>query len=168
MKQGETSKVDCTLELSTENLIGLATGSADPMKLYMDGLLKIGGDIMASQKLDFLKKIDPPVPGSAETVPESSLDAPVSVAREACASKVFAALSKKLEGEVLAQAANIQFVISEPDSSWNIRLGEEPSVSEGGSGEAGVTVHITDEHLEDLAKEASPQDLFQRGLTLYL
>ena len=54
--QGEVGKADCSLELSNENFVGLATGAADPMKLYMDGLLKIGGDIMASQKLDFLKK----------------------------------------------------------------------------------------------------------------
>ena len=37
----------------------MTQGIADPMKLYMSGDLKIGGDIMASQKLDFLKKIDP-------------------------------------------------------------------------------------------------------------
>ncbi len=37
----------------------MTSGKADPMKLYMGGKLKISGDVMASQKLDFLKKIDP-------------------------------------------------------------------------------------------------------------
>ena len=34
-------------------------GKADAMKLYMGKKLKIGGDVMASQKLMFLKSIDP-------------------------------------------------------------------------------------------------------------
>ena len=40
-----------------QGLIGL--GEADPMKLFSSGALKISGDLMASQKLDFLQKIDP-------------------------------------------------------------------------------------------------------------
>ena len=39
--------------------MAMTSGKADPMKLYMGGKLKISGDLMASQKLDFLKKIDP-------------------------------------------------------------------------------------------------------------
>jgi 3-hydroxyacyl-CoA dehydrogenase/3a,7a,12a-trihydroxy-5b-cholest-24-enoyl-CoA hydratase len=37
----------------------MATGKANPMKLFSSGKLKIGGDLMASQKLDFLMKVDP-------------------------------------------------------------------------------------------------------------
>ena len=37
----------------------MATGQADAMKLFSTGKLKICGDVMASQKLGFLKKITP-------------------------------------------------------------------------------------------------------------
>ena len=37
----------------------MVAGKADPQKLYFGGKLKISGDVMASQKLMFLKKIDP-------------------------------------------------------------------------------------------------------------
>jgi hypothetical protein len=36
----------------------MVSGKADPMKLFQGGKLKISGNVMASQKLDFLKKID--------------------------------------------------------------------------------------------------------------
>ena len=58
MKQG-AGTVDCTLELADADFMAMTSGKADPMKLYMGGKLKISGDLMASQKLDFLKKIDP-------------------------------------------------------------------------------------------------------------
>ena len=56
---GETTKADCTLELTDANFLAMCTGQADAQKLYFGGELKIGGDIMASQKLTFLKKLDP-------------------------------------------------------------------------------------------------------------
>ncbi|MBL0197125.1 MAG: SCP2 sterol-binding domain-containing protein [Myxococcales bacterium] len=37
----------------------MTSGKADPQKLYFGGKLKISGNVMASQKLTFLKKIDP-------------------------------------------------------------------------------------------------------------
>jgi 3-hydroxyacyl-CoA dehydrogenase/3a,7a,12a-trihydroxy-5b-cholest-24-enoyl-CoA hydratase len=49
----------CTLELSDADFMAMATGQADPMKLFSTGKLKISGDVMASQKLGFLKKITP-------------------------------------------------------------------------------------------------------------
>ncbi len=52
-------KADCTLELSDADFMAMCTGQADPQKLYFGGKLKISGNVMASQKLEFLKKIDP-------------------------------------------------------------------------------------------------------------
>src|SRR5579859_6939322 len=49
---------DCTLELADSDFMAMTGGKADPMKLYMGGKLKITGDLMASQKLSFLQKID--------------------------------------------------------------------------------------------------------------
>ncbi|HVJ90079.1 MAG TPA: SDR family NAD(P)-dependent oxidoreductase, partial [Labilithrix sp.] len=52
-------KADCILELSDADFCALVAGKADAMKLWTDKKLKIGGDVMASQKLMFLKKSDP-------------------------------------------------------------------------------------------------------------
>src|SRR5690606_17513002 len=57
--EGETAKPDCTLELSDANFMAMCTGKADAQKLYFSGDLKISGDIMASQKLRFLSKLEP-------------------------------------------------------------------------------------------------------------
>src|SRR4029078_4602293 len=56
--QGEGA-AECTLELSEEDFLAMTQGKADPMKLFTTGKLKISGNIMASQKLNFLSKMDP-------------------------------------------------------------------------------------------------------------
>src|SRR5690606_19749241 len=48
-----------TLEMSDADFMDMCTGKADAQKLYFSGKLKISGDVMASQKLSFLKKLDP-------------------------------------------------------------------------------------------------------------
>ncbi|MFS8071085.1 MAG: SDR family NAD(P)-dependent oxidoreductase, partial [Byssovorax sp.] len=50
---------DVTLTLSDEDFLAMTSGAADPQKLYFAGKLKIGGNVMASQKLTFLKKVEP-------------------------------------------------------------------------------------------------------------
>ena len=57
--EGVTGKATCTLELSDADFMAMATGQADAMKLFSSGKLKISGDVMASQKLGFLKKLTP-------------------------------------------------------------------------------------------------------------
>ncbi|MCK6592889.1 MAG: SDR family NAD(P)-dependent oxidoreductase, partial [Polyangiaceae bacterium] len=50
---------DVTLELADADFLGMSQGKLNPQKLYFAGKLKISGNVMASQKLMFLKKIDP-------------------------------------------------------------------------------------------------------------
>ena len=57
--QAGAGAADTTLELTDADFLAMTSGKADAMKLYMGGKLKIGGDVMASQKLSFLQKIDP-------------------------------------------------------------------------------------------------------------
>ena len=47
---------DCTLELAEPDFLDLTQGKADPMKLFTTGKLKISGNVMASQKLQFLQQ----------------------------------------------------------------------------------------------------------------
>src|SRR5690606_15372119 len=51
VSEGETKKPDCVLELTDANFVAMTKGEKDPQKMYFGGELKIGGDIMASQKL---------------------------------------------------------------------------------------------------------------------
>ncbi|MBA3455208.1 MAG: SDR family NAD(P)-dependent oxidoreductase, partial [Deltaproteobacteria bacterium] len=53
--EGVAGKAVCTLEISDADFMAMATGQADAMKLFSTGKLKISGDVMASQKLGFLK-----------------------------------------------------------------------------------------------------------------
>src|SRR5262249_8239621 len=57
--EGAGAAAQCTLEMSDADFMAMATGKADAMKLFGTGKLKIGGDVMASQKLGFLKKLTP-------------------------------------------------------------------------------------------------------------
>ena len=56
---GDLGTAQCTLELSESDFLDMTSGKADPQSLYFGGQLKISGDIMASQKLTFLQKVDP-------------------------------------------------------------------------------------------------------------
>ena len=58
-REAGEAAADCTLELADADFMAMTSGKADAMKLYMGGKLKISGDVMASQKLDFLKKDRP-------------------------------------------------------------------------------------------------------------
>src|SRR5207248_1489386 len=57
--EGVHGKAACTLDISDADFMAMATGQADAMKLFSTGKLKITGDVMASQKLGFLKKLTP-------------------------------------------------------------------------------------------------------------
>src|SRR5262249_51575263 len=59
LHEGIVGKPACTLEMTDADLLAMSRGEADPMKLFSTGKLKISGDVMASQKLGFLKKITP-------------------------------------------------------------------------------------------------------------
>lgn len=50
------TKADCTLTLDDANMVALVTGQLNPQKAFMQGKLKITGNIMLSQKLEVLFK----------------------------------------------------------------------------------------------------------------
>ncbi|MDR3417051.1 MAG: SDR family NAD(P)-dependent oxidoreductase, partial [Nevskia sp.] len=59
VRTGTDEKPDVTLELADADFVAMSTGKADPNKLYFGGKMKVGGNVMASQKLAFLQKMDP-------------------------------------------------------------------------------------------------------------
>jgi len=176
--KGTADKPDVTLELSDADFVGMATGQADAQKLYFGGKLKIGGNVMASQKLEFLKKIDRGAAeaayakktGATSTQPAAEPEAgaaPAAVAPSAGAPKqakvpaVLAALRDRLAKSPADLAGVIQFDVKNPDKSFFV---DATSVSEGSAKGATTTVRVEEDDLLALVKgQATPQDLFMHG-----
>lgn len=180
VSEGLAGTPDVTLELSNDDFVGMATGKLDAQKLYFGGKLKLGGNMMAAQKLEFLKKIDPdkakayvlanrgssggsgvrapsPVPSTVGTVPD--------VAR---APAIFEALTKRLADKPALAAevgALLQFRITGPDGTWVVDgRGNTPSVKAGTETAATTTLEIADADLVALAAGTTDaKALYQHG-----
>ena len=174
VQAGEVGKAGCTLALSDTDFIAMATGKADPMKLFMDKKLRITGDIMASQKLEFLKKIDPKAAEAAVAAKKGAkAAAPAAAAAattaapakaDAQAGKIFAALSARLTADKNLGAslgALVQFNID--GKSWVVD-GAAGAVREGADAAAKTVLSLSDEDLTALVRgEKSVQSLYQHG-----
>ena len=162
---GETRKPDCTLEMTDANFLAMCNGEKDAQKMYFGGELTIGGDLMASQKLTFLQKVEErhvkkamderaAGGGGAAAAAAAAASAPK---REPAAPKIFESLTPaKGEGK-------IQFLVHEPDGAWFVdrAAGEVKSGTYEG---ADATLTVTDEALEQLlAGEADEFALYQSG-----
>ncbi|HEX4513851.1 MAG TPA: SCP2 sterol-binding domain-containing protein, partial [Polyangiaceae bacterium] len=161
---GEAAKAECTLELSDADFQDMTSGKADPMKLFMDKKLKISGNVMASQKLEFLKKIDKNAAASAVAAKKSAglvptpVTAPKPSANTNNAPKIFEALTKRIQDNPKLASeigAVIQFVVDgkKYDVGFDAKQGSAPA----------AIVTINDEDLTELAKGASVQSLYQKG-----
>jgi 3-hydroxyacyl-CoA dehydrogenase/3a,7a,12a-trihydroxy-5b-cholest-24-enoyl-CoA hydratase len=137
------------------------------MKLFTGGKLKISGNIMASQKLNFLSKMDPSKAieviakkkgaggGAAAASPAAAAPAASKPAGEPNATKFFAALTKRLgENASLKNEvrANVTFNVTDPNASQSFDLG----------GDAKATLTIADADLPALAS-GNVRSLYQHG-----
>jgi (3R)-3-hydroxyacyl-CoA dehydrogenase / 3a,7a,12a-trihydroxy-5b-cholest-24-enoyl-CoA hydratase / enoyl-CoA hydratase 2 len=159
---GAVGKADCTLELTDADFQAMTSGKADPQKLYFGGKLKVTGNVMASQKLNFLTKIDPREVAEAPKADAAQSGGPAS------APGVFKALRERLakSPELAAEvAALIQFKVTAPERAWGVDLRSAPgTVTEGAQAGATATLTLADEDLQALAKgTVTARDLFQQG-----
>jgi 3-hydroxyacyl-CoA dehydrogenase/3a,7a,12a-trihydroxy-5b-cholest-24-enoyl-CoA hydratase len=171
---GAVGKAACTLEISDADFMAMATGKVDAMKLFSTGKLKISGDVMASQKLGFLRKITPEMVGAeisrrrgvaaaspAAAAAPAPEPAPAARTAEPQAPKVFAALAKRLAAKPgLAQEvrATVKFDVKDPDLSHTLALGgADPRKID-------AVCTISDADLAQLVSgNATPQKLYQQG-----
>ncbi|MGN6108034.1 MAG: SDR family NAD(P)-dependent oxidoreductase [Kofleriaceae bacterium] len=158
---------DCTLELAEQDFLDLTQGKADAMKLFTTGKLKISGNVMASQKLQFLSKLDPSkaieVIAKRRGAAPAAAPAPAAAAKPATepqAPKIFAALAKRLaEHPGLAQEirATVKLVVKDPDASQVFTAGGDPA-------KVDATLTISDADLAALASgQATTRQLYQFG-----
>jgi 3-hydroxyacyl-CoA dehydrogenase/3a,7a,12a-trihydroxy-5b-cholest-24-enoyl-CoA hydratase len=179
---GEPIPAECTLEISDADFMDMCAGKADPMKLFTSGKLKISGNVMASQKLEFLKKVDPadvlaamqkrtqkaggapaPADNAAPAAPAKTSAPPVA----AKAPEFIAALEKRLAAEP-ALGKNLKSVIevrvTEPDTIFTID-GTSGKASRGPAAQPATVLTIKDADLAALASgKATLAGLFQHGL----
>eukprot|EP00164_Ancoracysta_twista_P001276 GFYU01001674.1.p2 GENE.GFYU01001674.1~~GFYU01001674.1.p2 ORF type:complete len:164 (-),score=76.46 GFYU01001674.1:140-559(-) len=53
---GQAPKADCTIDITDDNFVALAEGKLNPQSAFMQGKIKIKGNMMLAQKLDKLLK----------------------------------------------------------------------------------------------------------------
>lgn len=184
VRPGEPKPADCTLELSDADFLAMCTGAADPQKLYFAGKMKISGNVMAAQKLEFLKKVEPErvfaAAGARSGQPEArapEAKAPDAKAPEAASAPAavesrapafFAALEAALAAHP-AWAAEVSAVLrlqlTEPAGAWTLDLRQTPGTARRDvEGAADTTLTLAEADLFALARgEVSAQRLFQQG-----
>ncbi|MCA9622487.1 MAG: SCP2 sterol-binding domain-containing protein, partial [Myxococcales bacterium] len=168
---GETVKPDCTLVIAESDFLDLTSGKADAMKLFSTGKLKISGDVMASQRLSFLSKIDPAWAREQVAKMKAEGAAPTAAAapkasREAETPALIAALKAALEknpGLAKEVDAVVELRVANPDSGWTLDL-KNGSVNEGLADKPDCTLTVADEDLGALARgRATLEEMFRRG-----
>ncbi|MBK8219154.1 MAG: SDR family NAD(P)-dependent oxidoreductase [Myxococcales bacterium] len=168
---GAIDKPDCTLTLTDADFMDMTSGKADPQKLYFGGKLKITGNVMASQKLEFLKKIDPKAAEEAVKKARAAGTAKAATSsgpkgREAKAQAIFAALGDRIAktpGLVAEVAAVLKFKVTQPDAVWTVDLKNGAGGVTSGEAQADATLTLTDEDLEAIARGEDPKGLYQHG-----
>ncbi|MGE3459906.1 MAG: SCP2 sterol-binding domain-containing protein, partial [Kofleriaceae bacterium] len=159
---------ECTLELSEEDFLAMTQGKADPMKLFTTGKLKISGNVMASQKLSFLSKMDPSkaieviakrkgAAGASAAAPAAA--APSTPKAAAQAPAIFTQLAKRLADNPGLQnevRATVKFVVDGLEQTFAIG-GNDPKRID-------ATLTISDADLVALVTgKATAKNLYQHG-----
>jgi 3-hydroxyacyl-CoA dehydrogenase/3a,7a,12a-trihydroxy-5b-cholest-24-enoyl-CoA hydratase len=170
---------DTTLELTDADFLAMTGGKADAMKLYMGGKLKISGDVMAAQKLNFLQKIDRKEaaeaimrkrggsPRTAAVSASSAADVGAGTSAASAAGAIFKALAERLAktpGIAREVGALMQFDIKNPDASWVVDLTGPGAVRAGRDERATTILRVADADLATLCKDPGlARDFYQHG-----
>jgi 3-hydroxyacyl-CoA dehydrogenase/3a,7a,12a-trihydroxy-5b-cholest-24-enoyl-CoA hydratase len=170
---------DCTLEIEDADWLAMASGAADPQQLYFGGKLKISGNVMASQKLSFMKKIDPEQAKAAVTAHKAKgasgggAEAKAAPAAQAASSgpgaaAVFDALKERLgkSPEIAKElGAVVGFKLSAPAGEWFVDFSEgKTAVQAGAAPKAAAVLSLSTEDLVLLAQgKETEARLYQTG-----
>jgi 3-hydroxyacyl-CoA dehydrogenase/3a,7a,12a-trihydroxy-5b-cholest-24-enoyl-CoA hydratase len=157
----------------------MASGKANPMALFSGGKLKIGGNVMASQKLSFMQKMDREAAlrdaiaagklggGAAPAATTGTATATPAAAAPTKAAKapgLFRGISEHLAknpGLAGELGGTVQFKVKGPDGVWSI---DSSGAVREGAAEAATTLTLSDDDLEALVSGAETvQSLYQHG-----
>ena len=167
-------KASCTLDMSDADFMAMATGQADAMKLFGSGKLKISGDVMASQKLGFLKKITPEMV-LAETRKRGGGEAPaggdvppttaVPLDYTPTTDDAFAVIAEFLvQNPDLAAKVGVAYQWKVGDKRYLLDLKSQPGKVVAGEGTAECTLELSEPDFLDMTQgKADPMKLFTTG-----
>ena len=176
VKTGKQGTPNVTLSMNDEDFVALMTGKLNPQNAFMNGKLKIKGDMGLAMKLETLTKGMPKPSASsapAASAPAAAAAAPAasSGASDFKAQAVFDALSKRVgsEGAALVSKVNGVFefdlAANGKRQSWTVDLkSQTPSVKTGKQGTPNVTLSMNDEDFVALMTgKLNPQNAFMNG-----
>jgi 3-hydroxyacyl-CoA dehydrogenase/3a,7a,12a-trihydroxy-5b-cholest-24-enoyl-CoA hydratase len=170
--EGLVGSADCTLELKDADWMAMTSGKADPQQLYMSGQLKIAGNVMASTKLGFLKKLDMNAAKAAIAAHRGqAASKPAEASKPAAAAKPAQApiIADKLVARLAEQKREVPLTlalhVTNPASEWSITLGAHGGHIVAGPGDKpNATLTLADDDLLALAQgKTTTRKLFQHG-----
>ena len=183
VREGTVDKPDVTLELEQAHLPTVVTASlAEVQKLFFGGQLKIGGNVMASNKLTALQAIDRKkydeakakrlggtAQANAAATPSAAAPAPAATTKPAQAGAIFTALGQRLAGDASAasgaRGSVLQFNVRAPEGVWTLDFsGPTPKIEAAAPARPTTVFGIDDSDLAALARgDADARELYQRG-----
>ena len=166
---GTIDKPDVTLALDSEHLATVFGGDlAAVQKLFFGGDLKIGGNVMASNKLTVLQDMDPKLVEQARDKRLASGQPDTATAqpkkqKAPQAEKVLPELAEKLSA-IGGQGGVLQIKVRSPDSAWFIDLSASSPGIVSGEKDAAAVITLDDSKLADLiAGKVALSTLYQKG-----
>ena len=181
VKSGKQGTPNVTLSMNDEDFVSLMTGKLNAQSAFMNGKLKIKGDMGLAMKLETLTKGLPKPSGPPVAKANASAPAAAAVAAAAPAASsgssdfkaqaVFDALSKRIgsEGAALVSKVNGVFefdlAANGKRQSWTVDLkSSTPSVKSGKHGTPNVTLSMNDEDFVSLMTgKLNAQNAFMNG-----
>ncbi|MBI5512197.1 MAG: SDR family NAD(P)-dependent oxidoreductase [Deltaproteobacteria bacterium] len=177
LTEGEGPSPDVTLEIADGDFVAMSTGKVKAQKLYFSGKLKITGNVMASQKLEFLQTMDTKAAAEAYAkahggavatpapAPAPAPAAPAAPARASRAAELLEAAVGRLAktgagGEI---GAVLQFRVRNPEADLVLDLTGAPALRTGREPAATTLVLDEDDLVGLLEGREEPQALFMNG-----
>jgi len=171
VKPGAPEKADVTMILTESDFVNLMTGKVNGQNLFMQGKLKIQGNMGLAMKLDKLPRKQPDA--GASTTPAPKTPAPSTPSSNASGFKsaaIFDDLTKKIAAtpDLVKQINGIyQFDLSKDGKTqqWFVDLKNgKGSVGQGKNDKAEVTLTTSDDDFVGMMTgKANSQQLFMQG-----
>jgi (3R)-3-hydroxyacyl-CoA dehydrogenase / 3a,7a,12a-trihydroxy-5b-cholest-24-enoyl-CoA hydratase / enoyl-CoA hydratase 2 len=162
------AEAECTLEIADSDFLDLTQGKADAQKLFFSGKLKVTGNVLASQKLSFLQKLDRSAFETAvKRAPSDTVEAPQATpvaARAPFAGRAEVLLKERLQTSLsLPKSEVLVLQVAEPACTLTIDLAER-SIVQGAQDKLGAaTLTLTDVALEELLSKGNLARMYQTG-----
>jgi len=168
VKEGPADKADCTLTLTKSDFLDLAAGKLNGQQAFMQGKLKISGNMAYAMKLGMLFESKAPAAAASGAAPAAASS---SAASAEPLTVVFSEIERNVKADPsLVKKVNgiYQFNITAANGQakfWTVDLKNEPGkVFEGKPEKADVTMSMKEEDFLDMVTgNLDGQSAFMQG-----